>query len=223
MVQNATYLFGRPKRDFHHSQSRWNTIAQMAFIYLANMKENKLNVYHSVILQDPQRWLVRSERCLDIKDWSVENTIVEGDIKYIFDDQSALETQIYLDIVYKNNSKKEIVLMVIRTIGKTVRGRTKEGCDNIDRAIGLMEKIREKGWKCDIYYLMSYGHEDEGYLCTEGNIDETKRHQDWKRLEKVNANIILWEELFSLIKESKVISYIDADLQQFTLMPEWVL
>jgi hypothetical protein len=222
MIHNATYLFTKPKRDFRHSQSRWNTIAQMALIYLARTKKDTLNVYHSVILQEPEKWLAKSDRQLDIKDWSVDNMIVEGDIKYMFDDQSIMETQLYPDIVYKNESKKEIGLIVVRTIGKTVRGRTKDGCDNIDRAIALTERIRAKGWKCNLYYLMSYGHEDEGSQCAEDGVDEAKRHKDWKRLESVNAHIILWEELLSLIDESEIVPYIDANLQQYTLMPEWV-
>jgi len=222
MIQNATYLFEKPKRAFRHSQSRWSAIAQMGFIYLAHTQKHTINAYHSVISTESKKWLTRSDKSLNLKAWNVQNTIVEGDIKYLLDDQDLWDPLVYPDIVYKNEIQKEIILIIVRTIGKTVRGRIKKGYDNIDRAVILTEKIREKGWKCDLYYLLSYGHEDEGSLYQEKGIEETLRHKDWKRLEGVNAHIILWEEFFSLVQESEIAPFIDANLQQYTLIPEWL-
>jgi len=225
MLKNATYLFRQPGKSFYHSESRWSAVAQMALIYLSNIKDNKLTLYHSSITQDPAHWLVKASKEdneLPLENWSVDNTIVEGNIKHIFGDEPTIESHVYPSIIYKNEKSREIKLIVVRTIGRTVRGRKKDGMDNIDRYNQLVDKIRTEGWKCDLYYLMSYGHEDEGNQCEEGVIDEAKRHQDWKKLESVNAYILLWEELFSLIQDSEVSQYIDSNLAQYTLMPDWV-
>lgn len=225
MLKNATYLFNQPRGNFHHSESRWSSIAQIALIYLSGIKESKLNVYRSTINQNATKWLTKTEekpQKLLLEEWSVDNTIVEGNIKHIFGDDPLIESKVFPNIIYKNEKSKKIKLIVIRTIGRTVRGRKKENIDNIDRYIQLAEKIKAEGWKCDLYYLMSYGHEDEGSQCEEGVIDEAKRHQDWKRLEKVNANILLWEELFSLIEDSEVSKYINPNLEQYTLLPDWI-
>ncbi len=225
MLKNATYLFNQPRGNFHHSESRWSSIAQIAFIYLSGMKGNGLNVYQSKINQDATNWIkktVDEPQKLLLKEWSVDNTIVEGNIKHIFGDDPIVESEVFPNIIYKNEKSKEIKLIVVRTIGRTVRGRKKEDLDNIDRYAQLVEHIEAEGWKCDLYYLMSYGHEDEGNQCEEGVIDEVKRHKDWKRLESTNANILLWEELFYLIQDSELSKYIDPHLAQYTLMPDWV-
>lgn len=225
MLKNATYLFRQPEKSFYHSESRWSAVAQMALIYLSNIKDSKLTLYHSSITQDSAHWLVKDSKEvneLSLENWSVDNTIVEGNIKHIFGDEPIIESQAYPSIIYKNEKSREIKLIVVRTIGRTVCGRKKEGMDNIDRYNQLVDKIRTEGWKCDLCYLMSYGHEDEGNQCEEGVIDEAKRHQDWKRLEKVNANILLWEEIFSLISGSELEKYISHDLKRYTLMPDWV-
>ncbi|HIQ27728.1 MAG TPA: hypothetical protein EYH42_04435 [Sulfurovum sp.] len=223
MLKNATYLFNQPRGNFHHSESRWCTIAQIALIYLSSIKGSELNVYQSKINQDTTKWITKAEeepKKLLLGDWRVDNTIVEGNIKHIFGNDPIIDSQVFPNIIYKNEKSKEVKLIVVRTIGRTVRGRKKEGLDNIDRYFQLVEKIQSEGWKCDLYYLMSYGHEDEGNQCEEGIIDESKRHQDWKRLESVNAKILLWEELFSLIEDSEVSKYIDPNLVQYTLMPD---
>jgi len=187
------------------------------------MKGSELNVYQSKINQDTTKWITKAEeepKKLLLEDWRVDNTIVEGNIKHIFGDDPIIDSQVFPNIIYKNEKSEEVKLIVVRTIGRTVRGRKKEGLDNIDRYIQLAEKIQSEGWKCDLYYLMSYGHEDEGNQCEEGIIDEVKRHQDWERLESANAKILLWEELFSLIEDSEVSKYIDPNLVQYTLMPD---
>ncbi len=225
MLKNATYLFNQPRGNFHHSESRWSSIAQIALIYLSGIKGSELNVYQSKINQDTTKWItkiVNEPQKFFLEDWSVNNTIVGGNIKHVFGDDPIVESEVFPNIIYKNEKSKEIKLIVVRTIGRTVRGRKKEDLDNIDKYIQLVQKIKAEGWKCDIYYLMSYGHEDEGNQCEEGVIDEAKRHLDWKRLESVNANILLWEELFSLIQDSEIAKYINPNLEKYTLMPDWV-
>ena len=225
MLKNATYLFNQPRGNFHHSESRWSSIAQIALIYLSGIKGSELNVYQSKINQDRTKWItktVNEPQKLLLEDWSVDNTIVEGNIKHIFGDDPIIESEVFPNIIYKNEKTKEIKFIVIRTIGRTVRGRKEKGVDNIDKYIQLVHKLRFLGWKCDLYYLMSYGHEDEGYQSEGGVIDESKRHQDWKMLEIVNAKILLWEELFSLIQDSEIAKYIHPNLEKYTLMPDWV-
>ncbi len=224
MKQNATYLFRHSDNGFYHSQSRWSTMAQLALIYLSKNAKDGLSVYHSQIVKEPERWLTKSDLTLPLKGWSADNTTVEGNIQYLFVDKGkSLENAgVYPDIVYKNDRKKEIVLIVVRTIGRTLRGRKKEGMDNFDRYSELVANIKKEGWKCELYYLMSYGHEDEGNQCEPGKVDESKRFQDWKRLEQIGGKILLWEEVFASLIGSELEKYFCDDLNRYTLMPEWV-
>ena len=224
MKQNATYLFRQAENGFYHSQSRWSTMAQLALIYLSKNAKNGLSVYHSQIVKESERWLERSNLTFIPNEWNVKNTVVEGNIKYLFsDDSKSLENvEVYPDLVYKNNEKKEITLIVVRTIGRTLRGRKKEGLDNFDRYNKLVENIEKEGWGCELYYLLSYGHEDEGNQCEPGKVDESKRFQDWKRLEKIGGKILLWEEMFSSLAGSELEKYFCDDLNKYALIPEWV-
>ncbi len=221
MKQNATYLFRQSENGFYHSQSRWSTMAQIALIYLSKNAKEGLSIYHSQMVKEPERWLAKSDLTLIPKGWSSDNTTVEGNIKYLFGDEGkSLENAgVYPDIVYKNDMKKEIVLIIVRTIGRTLRGRKKEGLDNFDRYNKLVENIKKEGWKCELYYLMSYGHEDEGNQCEKGKVDESKRFQDWKRLEQIGGKILLWEEVFSSLAGSELEKYFFNDLNKYALMP----
>ncbi len=212
-VQNATYLFNQPTGAFHHSESRWSSMAQIAFIYLSQQKK-ALGIYKSTFVDDREKWLKKSKNVkseLFFDNWTLANTIVEGQIKYIFDKNPLIDSPMKPDIVWVNQQTKQIVLIEVKTVGATVIGSSKENQDQVDRYRDLVSKLSIDGWQCELYYLMSYGHEDE-----------SKKHLDWIRLQKDNANILLWEELFSKIEQSDIAPYIHSDLKQYTLMPEWI-
>lgn len=209
-IFNATYLFNQPTGGFHHSESRWSSIAQMAFIWLSQKQEG-LTVFKSTITDNRKNWLKKSSNELSFENWTISNTIVEGQIKYIFDKNPLINSPMKPDIVWVNQQVKKIILIEVKTVGATVIGSCKENQDQVDRYRNLVSNLSIDGWKCELYYLMSYGHEDE-----------SKKHTDWIRLQKDNANILLWEELFSKIEQSEIAPYIHPNLKQYTLMPEWI-
>ncbi len=202
--QNATYLFNQPSERFHHSESRWSSIAQLVFEWMGNNDE-VLNIYES-LYQDKtsKKWLKVKKLHLDFSEMNSKNTIVEGGLtRTVFGlEESQWHkdfSNIKPDIVHIGEER--IVCIEVKTIGASV----KENMNLYKRLVEcLQEHIRKN---VSLYYLLSYGH---------------RPNSDWKHLENHGSNILLWEELFLKIKDSELAPYIHPDLEQYTQMPEWL-
>ncbi len=202
--KNATYLFLQPSRSFHHSESRWSSIAQMAFVWMGT-DDRSLDIYRSEYESNQtKKWLVKKENALSFTGWNASNTIVEGKLRaslFCLDEENWSKDfdNISPDIVHIDDEK--IVIIEVKTIKTYLKG-------NIELYRRVVDHLKQHSRKkCELYYLVSYGHE---YL------------SDWKILNEDNADIILWEDFFSKIQKSDIASYIHSDLKQYTLMPEWL-
>jgi len=204
--RNATYLFNQPTGKFHHSESRWSAIAQMAFIWLSKQKEG-LTLFVSTIKDDRKNWLKKSGEEIHFTGWTVHNTFVEAYIKRIFDDDPVLNTTLKPDIVWMSKEYRQIVLIEVKTVGTT----KKHNIQQMKQYEELVVELSNLGWQTKLYYLMPYGFEDK-----------TGEFAEWHYLEKENIKIILWEELFSKMKDSDIAPYIDEHLEHYTLMPDWL-
>jgi len=203
-VKNATYMFEGDK-GFHHSESRWNAIAQLAFEWMGKHKQ-VLNIYESSYQDKTSKeWLkAKKEEHLDFSGMNSKNTIVEGGLtSTVFglkeSEWSKDFSNIKPDIVHIGEER--IVIIEVKTIGASV----KENMNLYKRLVECLQKYTQKN--VSLYYLLSYGH---------------RPNSDWKHLEKYASNILLWEEFFSKIKDSELATYIHPDLEQYTQMPNWL-
>lgn len=203
-LKNATLLF-EGENNFRHSESRWSTIAQIAFI---RMKEEKkaLNVYKSKYETgiSEKEWLVQ-ENTLTFDNSNAGNIIVEGKLKpLVFGISDEQWNEKFSgkspDIVWFDGDS-------IKVIEVKTMGRHRDVKENIFAYRDFVDYLQKNGKTCELYYLLSYGHET---------------HSDWDVLREDNANILLWEELFSKIKDSELAPYIHPELERYTLMPEWL-
>ena len=92
-MKSATALFRERKRthndNFRHSESRWNALVQMIFIWISKQKSTSLNVYKSQFQKnkDNNNWL-KQNSCFNINNWNTSNSIVEGDIVDLLNDST---------------------------------------------------------------------------------------------------------------------------------------
>jgi hypothetical protein len=195
-MENATYLFRERrslyKDELRHSESRWSAIAQMAFIWMSK-QDNKflLNVYRSQYEKNEKYWLKKKSH-FNINNWDVSNSIVEGNIVDLLKDSTVKDALNNKEIIKepdlvlidkKDENTTNITLIEVKTVGAGVK-------DNVTKYRKLVHLINGMdGYTCELYYLMSYGHENKS--------------PDWRLLEEDAANIILWEELFLKMKHDK--------------------
>jgi len=216
-MQNATYLFSQPTEGFHHSESRWNAICQLAFEWMGN-KGVTLDVYHSTYenkASSPE-WLKKDTE-ISFKGMNSVNTVVEGGLNHTVFGLSETAwnkdfNNISPDIVHI--SKEQIICIEVKTIGASVKENI---CLYRRLTNHLKESIPEKN--VEFYYLLSYGHNpnsDWKYLSYKYNPKtDCKSPED-------GANILLWEDMFSKIQDSELAPYIHPDLKKYTLKPDWL-
>lgn len=191
--QNATSLF-RERQEikgidkFKHSESRWSTVAHMALLWLSKGNGNKLNVYHSIYNSDKRQWLKKIYE-LNINNWTLSNSIVEGKIQDLFPEHknSIADMEPDITLLNKKENHTEVILIEVKTVGASVKS-------NLENYKKLQNYINSEidGYSCTLYYLLSFGHEDP----------------DWGVLDKSNENILLWEDLLLAIEKSELIEYI---------------
>ncbi|SFV56683.1 hypothetical protein MNB_SV-10-455 [hydrothermal vent metagenome] len=202
LVKNATYMFEGDK-GFHHSESRWNAIAQLVFEWM-NKHNQVLNIYESSYHDKTSKeWLkAKKEEHLYCSGMNSKNTIVEGCLtSTVFglkeSEWSKDFSNIKPDIVHIGEER--IVIIEVKTIGASV----KENMTLYKRLVDCLQSHTKKN--VSLYYLLSYGH---------------RPNSDWTHLK--DSNILLWEELFCKIKDSELVPYIHPELERYTLMPDWL-
>ncbi len=133
-----------------------------------------------------------------------KNTIVEGGLTHTVFGLNKSQwnkdfSNIKPDIVHIGEER--IVIVEVKTIGASV----KENMKLYQRLVECLEE--HTGRNVSLYYLLSYGH---------------RPNSDWTYLTQYESNILLWEELFLKIKDSELAPYIHPELEQYTLMPDWL-
>ena len=196
-MKNATYLFEKPTRFMKNSESRWTAVAQMSLIYIsANQPPTKLPVYNS----DKQGVLTKSG-CFPILGFTSSNTVCECGLRrevFKMDDFEDRFFSIKPDIFFLDLANRRVVLIEVKTLGESV-------ARNIDLYSELQEYLIGRGWNCNLYYLLSHGHE---------------KPQDWRRLAEKKSEIIFWEDLFEIMSKSPIAGLIGEDLSNYCARPE---
>lgn len=198
-MQNATYLFEQPERYLKNSESRWTAIAQIALMYFSsNEPGKKLPVYES----DKDGYLTEKEKSFQISDFTFLNTVCECGLRgEIFDIQEQNFDNRFLqvkpDILYRDKDNKRVVFIEVKTLSESVSR-------NIGLYDDLCKYLRKCGWKTDLYYLLSHGHE---------------KKQDWRLLATKESNIILWEDLFEMVAGSPIANLVGHSLGDYYERP----
>jgi hypothetical protein len=196
-MQNATYLFERPERYLKNSESRWTAIAQIALMYLsANEPAKELPVYKSC----KDGYLNKEKDGFPISGFTFLNTVCEcGLRKEIFGIQDFDNQFLHVkpDILYMDKDNKRVVFAEVKTLSESVSR-------NINLYDNLCTYLRGQGWKTDLYYLLSHGHE---------------KKQDWSRLADKGSNIILWEDLFEVLAGSPIANLVGHSLGDYCERP----
>jgi len=195
-MKNLTYKFIEPLREYHSSESRWSTILQIALIWLSEFKnEPHVKIYNSINGE-----LIDTKNIFEIYRWTNENSVVEGKLNgYLFNNNKWANAFLNLspDVVRFDPKLKEVIFIEVKTVGASVK-------KNIELYKELNNYMISCGWRSRLFYLMSHGHEI---------------HSDWQLLQKVNASILIWEELLSLLLNSPIEKLIGSDLASYCTLP----
>jgi hypothetical protein len=183
--KNATYLFQKSdeerQRKFYSSESWWTAF----FTILALWKEKQndslelpwygsnkaveggvgvgIVSFKGITYQNMAADARLNGQLFNVSDWPNDFLHLRPDVTFI-----------------KSESEREVIFIETKTIGATAQ-------KNIRLYESLLNYLRSKDWKAEMYYLISKGHEDEA---------------DWMKLEKASACIIIWEDVFKVASSS---------------------
>lgn len=196
-MKNATYLFEQPSRLFKNSESRWTAMAQISFLYLSKSDlEEKLPVYSS----DQEGYLTK-EGLLQISGFKFNNTVCEQRLTggiFEIDNFENKFNQICPDITKIELGQKKATIIEVKTLSESV-------VRNLELYTELKHYLASIQWECKLLYLLSHGHE---------------KKKDWAALSNIQANIIIWEDLFSLMKSTPIAYLLGDSLHEYCAPPE---
>lgn len=195
-MKNATFLFEEPSRNFKNSECRWTAIAQICFFYLSSKKLNSaLSIYNS----DPEGYLTKNGE-LKISDFNYMNTVCEQRLAGSLFDINDFENQflhICPDITRLNVMEKKVTFIEVKTLSESV-------LRNLELYTSFVDYLKSKRWKCTLLYLLSHGHEIQ---------------KDWKALSSIKSKIIIWEDLFTIMKDTPLSFLFGDSLHKFCEPP----
>ena len=199
-MKNATYLFERPSRSMKNSESRWTAVAQLSLIYIsAKLAGYKLPVYGS----DQDGYLTEKGK-LPIANFTYLNTVCENPLKGEVFDVNDFDVRFdglkidIMRIVKTDSHVKKVTFIEVKTLSESV-------IRNIDLYENLREYLISCACECQLYYLLSHGHE---------------KPRDWPELSKRASNIILWEDMFSVMAKTPFAYLIADNLNEYCEPPE---
>jgi len=179
--KNATWLFEKPYPDMHSSESLWTSLFSI-FIICASQKSIQFDFpLYYIDDQDhyyPKLKAGKSFKILPSLSFD-RNIIVEGNMSYnVFQDLPGELSSLRPDIMILKDEQPSIMIEVKTT------GRHRIGT----RQLGLYEKMQEFFCNLQVYYLISCGHES---------------NSDLDLLAKAKSDILLWEDIFPQILQSR--------------------
>lgn len=180
---NATYLFEKPERNFHNSESFWSSLFAIYILITSNSKDPiSIPIYKYRVVENKWRFEPSGELSIP-PGLSYHNVVVEGKInESSFENMPNIPPELYdirPDIIIKHN--KMVHIVEIKTIGHKIGEYQKSNYEK------LVNKLKENGYEANLYFLLSVGHEHES---------------DWAMLAKDDIKILLWEDVLKLICNS---------------------
>lgn len=172
---NATWFFEKPSRNFHNAEVWWTSFFTIFAFYMARSGKG---ITLPVFKVNKSTDLVPDSR-IDLGGLTYENTVVDARLrKEVFGlpDWPNQFNDIKPDITVVSKSSTSVILIEVKTIGTSVKR-------NALFYPALRDHMRSLGWKSELYYLMSEGHEETS---------------DWPILQKTASNVLRWEDIFEL-------------------------
>jgi hypothetical protein len=190
---NATWLFIKPSRHFHSAEAWWTSLFTIFSFYMS--REGK-NLSMSTYRVSESNQLV-SDSKIDLCSMQYENTVVDAVLRketFGLTEWPNEFGQISPDITIVGlGDQKSVVFIEVKTVGESVKR-------NLKLYHELRDYLRSIGWKSDLYYLMSEGHEIPS---------------DWQKLRDADARILKWEDMFRLAAGTPFDGLLGRSLQQY--------
>ena len=206
-MSNATYLFEKPDRDLHNSESFWTSLFGL-FLLECSMKCKKVTIpTYRFYKYDNGKWEFKEDEDFNMPfNLSFQDVIVEGIIKSsIFPDIPDNLTNIKPDLLVLHrdeNELKDVFIFEIKTIGAHIHQK--------DLYEGLLDYFQCKGYNVVLFFLLSIGHEN--------NSDWSKLAEKQHMIRKNPFRIIFWEDVLKVLcSNSDSFSYILEDIKSYTI------
>jgi len=185
-TDNATYLFAGRHRDFRNAEQWWSALFSMLILMNGRQGVKLPMRSHTSSGHSPAVDVtISAEHYNDvIADGALSKSVatdVFGLSKNLPEDFKRLRPDV--TVFAEGSGGKNVVFFETKTIGTLVNDDIKQ----IARYKRLRDFLCYEGWKADVYYLLSHGHE-------EGAI--------WDSLQEADIQYILWEDVLKLIADS---------------------
>jgi hypothetical protein len=193
---NATYLFEKPYREFHNSESWWSS-----FFSLFLLSETQSKAPRSIPVwryAHPNRfWRSGTFETTNI---TFSNIVVEGALcghPFSLSAWPPEYARIKIDLALIRD--RLITLIETKTIGASI-------ARNLLLYGHIANHLTSQGWQTSLYYLISYGH-------------ESRNDADWKLISQQELPLFLWEDVFRLASSTALGRSLGVNLDEYTDLP----
>lgn len=173
MNPNATYLFEKPRREFHNAELWWTSYFTLFSFWASS--SGYLLVLPTYCYSAGDR--LEENGKLSLEKCNYQSTVVDGKLRgdvFGMKDWPNRFRDLKPDVtIIHSRESREVSLIEVKTIGASVKGNALLYAD-------LRDRLLECQWRVGLYYLLSRGHEENG---------------DWPVLRNIRASIILWEDV----------------------------
>jgi len=155
------------------------------------MRKISVPVYKS----DDEGYLTK-KGVLSISGFSCHNTVCESGLRgenFSINNFDKRFVYIRPDILHIDENNRKVMLIEVKALSESV-------ARNIELYQDLYEYLRACSWNCNLYYLLSHGHEEQ---------------QDWPLMAKYDSNIIIWEDLFMVMAQTPIANLIGDCLNEY--------
>lgn len=208
-MSNATYLFEKPQRSFHNSESFWTSLFALYLMEISRKSDNQNLPVFELSKGDTDSNFNRND-----EDWTVpgglcfKNIVVEGRLtKESFEN---LEKPFPNDLanlkpdIIVQSENKNVVIIEVKTIGHELTKYQKE------IYIQIKDFLAENGYNVKLFFLIS-----EGY---EGNLNVL----EYQTPDTNQYKILLWEHIFKHIftyNSKSLIAHYLGDIEEYYQLP----
>lgn len=189
---NATYLFERPYRYCHNSESWWTAFFSMLVLYKSNTEPSfslPIKTYTTASRFTRIDWLA----CAGLQ---FSDIVVESPLNaqtFNLPEWSTDYQNIKPDLTIVMREQKTVTFIEVKTIGAGI-------ARNLQLYENLCQHLQTSGWKASICYLLSCGHET---------------NTDWRLLERHSVCVILWEDVLLAASETPLAQIFDVPLANY--------
>lgn len=183
---NMTYLFEQPRSKHHNSESFWTSLFALHILSLSQSQQDKYIPTYRFQVEGKEWKFTQHETSFCVPPSLLfTDVVVEGGINETTFKGVSIDNELYAikpDIIVQKD--KKISIIEVKTTGRHCIGAHQKSL--YDKLIVLLGK---NGYKADLFFLMSVGHE---------------KNSDWELLQKnPAAKILLWEKVLEEICNSK--------------------